>query len=144
MNQGHSPAVCSPPAAIERRLMWRKWLKGGVAAIAFSGAVALFWVARGTVPPLEATAQMERLAAKVERAQSIPPDTVREITRLIGQPWYDCNQVACNAQLQARNSAVRNRLKTLIATKTPLNDFAGARKRSSSLSLMPPSSLPDR
>lgn len=106
-----------------------KLVKGAVVVIAVIGAVGLFWAASGPVRPLEATARMEQLAANVERAKSIHPDTAREIARLIAQPWYDCNQVACSAQLQARNSAVRNRLNTVIATKTPLNDFPGARKQ---------------
>jgi hypothetical protein len=37
----------------------------------------------------ETTAQMELLARKLERTTAIPPETVNELTRLIGQPGYE-------------------------------------------------------
>jgi hypothetical protein len=124
INAGHPRALLRPPADLGQRLVWGKWLKATVGAIAFSSAVALSLAASGAGRPVEATVQMERLAAKVEHAKSIHPKTAHEIMGLIGQPWYDCNQVACSAPLKARNSAARNRLQTLIAKKTPLNNFA--------------------
>ena len=125
---GHSHAVFTPPADIGERRKWRKWLGTGVAAITLSTAVALIWAGTSAVQPLEATVQMERLTVKMEHAKSIDPETAREVRRLISQPWYDCNQIACSAPLQARNSAVRDRLKTLIAKKTPMNNVADAKQ----------------
>jgi len=124
INAGHLRAVFRPPADLEQRSVCGNLLKATFGAIAFSGAVALSLAASGTGRPVEATVQMEQLAAKVERAKSIHPKTVHEVTRLIGQPWYDCNQVACSAQLKARNTAARNRLQAMIAKKAPLNSFA--------------------
>jgi hypothetical protein len=72
---------------------------------------------------------MERLTAKVEQAKFIHPDTAQAITRFVDQNGYDCDKEVCSTQLQARNRAVRNRLQTLIAEKTPLNDLAGIRKQ---------------
>jgi hypothetical protein len=65
---------------------------------------------------LEATVQMERLATKLAHAKTIAPETKLEIARLTQHPWYDCNnQVACRAALEARNSAARARLQTILA-----------------------------
>jgi hypothetical protein len=64
---------------------------------------------------LEATVQMERLAAKLERAKKIAPETKLEIDRLIRQPWYDCNQMACTTALERRNRVARVRLQTVLA-----------------------------
>jgi hypothetical protein len=97
-----------------------------VAPIAVCGTVALLWAAGGTRQPLEATVQMEQLAAKVGHASSIYPDTAREIAQVLALPQYDCDQVACSTALQARNSAARGRLKTLIATITHSNSFAAS------------------
>jgi hypothetical protein len=129
IDAGHPRAVFSPPTDPKERLTWSRWLKGGLATIVFSAAAALFWAAGGMARPLEATVQMEQMAAKVEQTKFIHPNTAHAITRYIDQRWYDCDKVACSAQLQARNRAVRNRLKTLMPKKTPLTDFAGTRKQ---------------
>jgi hypothetical protein len=89
----------------------------------------LFWAAGGTARPLEATVQMKQMAAKVEQTKFIHPNTAHAITRYIDQRGYDCDKVACSAQLQARNRAVRTRLETLITKKTTLADFAGTREQ---------------
>ncbi len=129
IDAGHPRAVFRPPIDPKELLAWNAWLKGGLAAIAASAAVALFWTVGGTVRPLEATVQMERLAAKVEQTKSIYPDTARAITRFVDQSGDDCDNVVCNTQLQARNRAVRNHLKKLISEKTPLNDLVGIRQQ---------------
>jgi hypothetical protein len=90
---------------------------------------ALVLAGSSKIRPLDATVQMERLASKAEHAKTIHPDTVREIARLMSRPSYDCSQVGCSEQLQARNGAVRNRLVTLIANRTPRNDGAIASRR---------------
>ena len=65
INAGHPRAVFRPPTDPKELLAWKAWLKGGLTAIAVSATVALFWTVGGTVRPLEATVQMERLTAKV-------------------------------------------------------------------------------
>lgn len=129
INAGHPTAVFRPPADDEALRVWRTWIKGGVAAISLSTMLALLWAAGGPLRPLEATVQMEGLAAKVEQAANLHPDTARELARLIDQRGYDCRYVTCGADLQARNSAARNRLETLIAIKAPLQATAGAGTR---------------
>jgi hypothetical protein len=136
INAGHPRAVFRPPTDPKELLAWKAWLKGGLTAIAVSAAVALFWTVGGTVRPLEATVQMERLTAKVEQAKFIHPDTAHAITRFVDQNGYDCDKVVCSTQLQARNRAVRNRLKTLLAYKTPLKPTSPASQTKTSSSLM--------
>lgn len=63
---------------------------------------------------LEATVRMERLATDLEHAKKIAPTTRLEVARLIGQPWYDCNQLACRAALDARNRLARERLQAAL------------------------------
>jgi hypothetical protein len=113
------------------------WLKAGLAAIAVSAAVTFFWNVGITVRPLEATVQMERLTAKVEQTNFIHPDTALAIVRLVDQKGYDCDRVVCDTQLQARNHAVRDRLKTLIAHKTYLEPTSLASESKTPLSFMP-------
>jgi hypothetical protein len=88
------------------------------------------WVAASTslTGPLEATAQMERLAGKIERARMLDRGTVYEIARIMRAPAYDCSQIACRAQLRAQNSAVRARLaKALARHERPMIEAAAAR-----------------
>ena len=81
------------------------------------------------VGPMNATAQMELLAKKLERTAAIPSETAIEIARVIGQPWYDCGHVACSAQLEERNRSVRAKLSGLLATKERSNDLSASQKR---------------
>ena len=67
---------------------------------------------------MEATGQMERLTTILERAKAIGPNAAHEITQLIHQPSYDCNQVACTAALERRNYLAQSKLKALLAKKT--------------------------
>jgi hypothetical protein len=67
---------------------------------------------------MEATSQMERLAAKLEQAKVIHSETTETITHLLLQPSYDCEQVACSEAVQARNRAARFRLETILATRS--------------------------
>ncbi len=66
---------------------------------------------------MEATGQIERLAAILERMNAIGPDPAREIMQLIRQPIYDCDQVACSTELQRRNHLALSKIKVLLATK---------------------------
>jgi hypothetical protein len=89
-------------------------------------AVAALWSGGGGSYPLEATIQLEQWAARVERRNSIHPNTARRLARILAQPEYDCARTACSAALQARNSAARARLETLIAMKTRHDALATA------------------
>ena len=93
---------------------------GGLAALIL---MAMVGIIVGSAPyneqrVLEATAQMERLATKLEHAKTVAPETKFEIVRLIRRPWYDCNQVACRTALEMRNRAVRARLQTVLGAST--------------------------
>jgi hypothetical protein len=90
---------------------------------------AILVVTGSKVGPMDATAQMELLAKKLERTAAIPSETASEIARVIGQPWYDCGHVACSAQLGERNRAVRAKLSGLLATKERSNDLSASQKR---------------
>jgi hypothetical protein len=48
---------------------------------------------------------------------AVRPETARAIARITSQPTYDCEQVACDLTIKARNMAVRFRLETLLAEK---------------------------
>jgi hypothetical protein len=125
IDAGHPRAIFTPPTDPKELPAWDTWLRRGLAAIAVSVAVALFWNMGGTIRPLEATVQMERLAAKIEQTKVIHPDAARAIMRFADQNGYDCDHVVCNTQLRARNRAARNNLQKLIAEKTPANGLAG-------------------
>ena len=88
------------------------WL---IAILASLGMVALLVQSVGRTPT--PTAQMERLAARLDLTTTIPARTAEEIVRALGLPSYDCAQVGCGPELQARNKAVRDHLKRLLATK---------------------------
>ena len=103
-----------------------KPLRGVFAAITIGGTAAWLWAVCGTSRPIEATIQMEQLAARAEQARSIHPDTARDLARMLALPQYDCAQAACSADLQARNSAARARLEALIARKTRTAAFAAS------------------
>jgi hypothetical protein len=90
---------------------------------------AILVVTGSRVGPMDATAQMELLAKKLERTAAIPSETASEIARVIGQPWYDCGHVACSAQLGECNRAVRAKLSGLLATKERSNDLSASQKR---------------
>ena len=72
---------------------------------------------------------MEQLARKLEHSKAVHPETAQTIASLIHQPWYDCTQVACTAQLQIRNDAARARLKLLLLKPKPDIQTAGAEAR---------------
>jgi hypothetical protein len=111
-----------------RNLGWSKSLNGAFAIIAICGTAALVPWGAGTNRPIEATTiQLERSAARVERARSIHPDIARKLARMLALPEYDCARTACNPALQRRNSAARGRLETLLAMKPQPDTFAASR-----------------
>lgn len=87
-----------------------------VSAAVWTGLAAIFAVVLmfGETPArqrtLEATAQMERLATVLDRAQVIAPATASKVAELLRQPYYDCTQVTCDAALESRNLMARSRL----------------------------------
>src|SRR4051812_19079746 len=95
---GPGPAHFTSMKDAHDRHLQRQWLKGLAGAFACAAAFAVF-LSAGNIRPLEATVQMERLAEKVERAQTIRPEAAEEIARLTRQAWYDCRKVACSPQL---------------------------------------------
>jgi hypothetical protein len=67
---------------------------------------------------LEATVRMEQLVHKLKAVRAIPEDTKREITNLMQQPSYDCNQMTCGVELRLRNIAARDRLQAVLGAET--------------------------
>ena len=57
----------------------------------------------------EATARMERLAAKLEHTKKLAPETAAAVSELIDR--YDCEHHSCGTVLETRNHAVLIRLK---------------------------------
>jgi hypothetical protein len=125
-----------------RKVGWSKALNGAFAIIAICGTAAfLLWGAHTNRPIAATTIQLERLAARVERARSIHPDIARKLARMLALPEYDCARAACDGALQARNSAARGRLETLIAMKPRPDAFAASSGHvitTSSVELMAP------
>lgn len=103
---------------------WRRWWDGAIAIMAICGCVAWLWALGDSGRALHATIQLEHFAASLEHTRSIAPDTERDLERMLELPFYDCAQVSCSASVRARNSAVRARLITLLATKTRSDTIA--------------------
>jgi len=111
----YARAVWAAPLATDGRIAWNRWLKGLGAAIASTLAIGLLLASESRTRPLEATVQMERLAAKLERMKTVHPNTAQAITALILQPSHDCHQVLCSPAVQARNSVARSRITATLA-----------------------------
>jgi hypothetical protein len=90
----------------------RNWKLSFSAAVLFSVVVLASLALNQS--PREATAIMERLAAKVEMAQRIPPETRDTILKLLSTRRYDCEEVKCDPGLQARNRLARERISKAI------------------------------
>jgi hypothetical protein len=110
---GYPRAVWRPP--VEQRRVWENWLKGLLVAIGSCVAVG-FFLGNG-YGPQEPTAHMERLAKQLDGMTTITPETARMIARMVSQPGYDCDRIACDAQLKERNRAVRADLATVMVAK---------------------------
>jgi len=113
---GHVRAVWTRPGTAADQATWTRWCKRTAGMLAATAAVTVLIAAGIPARPLQATLEMEQLAAKLERVRAIHPDKAETIAALIDRPWYDCNRVACNARLHGRNDAARARLKGLIAS----------------------------
>lgn len=84
--------------------------------LALGCVTALIVLAPSSNTPLEATAQMELIATQMERVRVVPPATRNEIVRVMSLASYDCDRARCRPQLEQRNRAVRDRLKSLLST----------------------------
>ena len=102
----------------------------GLKAIGVStlACVLAFLVATGGRSPsqhaLENTVTIERLATRLAYAQKISPEAAAKISGLLRQPNYDCRRIACDASVEKRNLAARNRLQTILARSTLQADAA--------------------
>jgi hypothetical protein len=86
--------------------------------VAIASCVAVGFFLGNGYGPGEPTAHMERLAKQLDGMTMITPETARTIARIVSLPGYDCDRIACDAQLKERNRAVRAYLATLMATTT--------------------------
>jgi hypothetical protein len=75
--------------------------------------------------PHEATARMERVAAKAEAVQRIAPETRVAMLKLLATRHYDCDQVKCDEQLQVRNRLARQRISKAIFGASFASDATG-------------------
>jgi hypothetical protein len=97
---------CGPPLRIVE-----------VAALAAAlGAVLIFGHASGDRRMLDATTRLERTATMLEQASNITPATARDIAVFVGQSEYDCRQVACRSEVEARNRVARTRIERRLET----------------------------
>ena len=126
---GYALAAGRAPADAEERRPWARWPKGSAIALAAMAALGVFLASGSTTRPLDATIRMEQLASRLEHSQAIHPDTAHAVARLIAKPWYDCNQVACSAQLRIRNDMARARLEALLLESHAKVQTAGADRR---------------
>jgi hypothetical protein len=72
-------------------------------------AIVVAWIGLSE-SPREATAIMERFALRAEAAQRIAPETRDVVAKFLVLRRYDCGQVKCDEQLQARNRLAREKL----------------------------------
>jgi hypothetical protein len=114
---GYERAVWRPPAVSEHQPVRERRIKGLMIALAACCVVGMLVALNNNFGPHETTARMERILTQLERMHSIRPEIADAITRIISQPGYDCERIACDANLKARNMAVRFRLETSLAAK---------------------------
>jgi hypothetical protein len=115
---GYQRTASCPPANPDQVAL-EKWLMGFLGVIASCVAIiGLVTALSNNFGPGALTDRMERIVAQVDRMTAIRPETAAAIARMISQPGYDCEQVACDQNLRARNMAVRFRLETSLALKT--------------------------
>jgi hypothetical protein len=113
---GYERAAWRAPTRGEPLPGWNKWVVRLVVAVGACFVVLMVWALNNNFGPYQATARMERILAQLEDMPEIRPETAQVVMRVIGRPGYDCEQVACDHKLAARNLAVRSHLITLTAT----------------------------
>jgi hypothetical protein len=64
---------------------------------------------------LKAATYMERLATTLHDGEMITPNIARGISRLLREPGYNCNNLACDTALEHRNHAIRRELRVLFS-----------------------------
>jgi hypothetical protein len=111
----YARAMWTAPSATQDRIAWNRWLKGLGTVMASTLAVGLVLAPQSKNRPLEATVQLETLAAKLERMTVLHPNTAQTITTLLLQPSHDCHQVVCSPAVQARNNVARSRITATLA-----------------------------
>ncbi len=92
----------------------------GLRAVAYAVA-ALLVVGVGSArhEALENTRVLERLAATLAQAGTIPPKTLRGVAQLLRRPDYDCGQLSCEPWLEKRNTDARAGLRAILAKHSP-------------------------
>ena len=114
---GYERAAWRRPAGPEHQPMRERQIKGLLLVLAACFIVGTIVTLNNNFGPDETTARMERILTQLERMHSIRPENAEAITRIISQPGYDCERIPCDANLKARNMAVRFRLETSLAAK---------------------------
>jgi polysaccharide pyruvyl transferase WcaK-like protein len=115
---GYARAAWHWPTNPEQQHARDRWLIGLLVAVTSCLAVITVLGLNHSFGPHATTAHIERIATRLDRMTTIHPNTANAIMRIVGQPGYDCDRVACDAQLAARNSAAHARLATALAAKT--------------------------
>jgi hypothetical protein len=87
--------------------------KVSLSAALFASAIVLTSTGLNESPH-QATAIMERLAAKAEAARQITPETQDAVFELLATPHYNCERIKCDEQLTVRNRLARERLRNAI------------------------------
>ena len=112
---GYPPTSGNPPADPEQRRAFEETLAGVFIAAGLCVLILIFL--NTSFGPPSMTARMERVVQQLDGMKEISPETAQAIERLVSQPGYDCYRVSCDAQLTARNGAVRAQLSSLLAKK---------------------------
>jgi hypothetical protein len=100
-----------PAQTLRRKLPigWKVWLSAAV----FASAIVLT-SAGLSESPHQATAIMERLAAKAEAAREIAPETQDAVFELLATPHYNCDRIKCDERLTVRNRLARERIRRVV------------------------------
>jgi len=120
---GYERAAWRQPAGPEHHPVRERRIKGLMTTLAACFIVGMLVASSNNFGPDETTVRMERILTQLERMHSIRPETAEAITRIINQPGYDCERIACDANLKARNMAVRFRLETSLAAKALVGEL---------------------
>ncbi len=102
------------------------------ALVASLGAVLIFGHASTSRRMLDATARLERMATRLENAASITPAAARDVAHFMGEARYDCLQVTCRSDLEARNHVARARIETRLRTIARLPDITASNRHRTS------------
>jgi hypothetical protein len=114
---GYERAAWRPATAADHHPV-RPWpIKGLMTVLAACFVIGTLVALNNNFGPDETTTRMERILTQLERMHSVRPETAQAVARIISQPGYDCERIACDANLKARNMAVRFRLETTLAAK---------------------------